>query len=177
MRRNGRAAFKYPPDEKKTKLISIEVNVGRTGVITPYAVLEPVNLAGSTVSRATLHNIDYIREKDVRAGDCVFVHKAGDIIPEVEKVSLDDRDPDSVPFSMPERCPSCGEHIIREDGEAAYRCVNPECPAQLTRGLEHFVSRDAMDIDGCGEAQVAQLVAAGLVKSAADLYELASRTA
>lgn len=166
------AAFKYPPDEKKTKLISIEVNVGRTGVITPYAVLEPVNLAGSTVSRATLHNIDYIREKDVRAGDYVFVHKAGDIIPEVEKVSLDDRDPNSVPFSMPERCPSCGEHIIREEGEAAYRCVNPECPAQLTRGLEHFVSRDAMDIDGCGEAQVAQLVATGLVKSAADLYEL-----
>ena len=166
------AAFKYPPDEKKTKLISIEVNVGRTGVITPFAVLEPVNLAGSTVSRATLHNIDYITVKDIRVGDFVFVHKAGDIIPEVEKVSLDDRSADSVPFAMPECCPSCGEKTVREDGEAAYRCVNPECPAQLARSLEHYVSRDAMDIDGCGEAQVLQLAEAGLVKSAADLYTL-----
>ena len=168
------AAFKYPPDEKKTKLISIEVNVGRTGVITPFAVLEPVNLAGSTVSRATLHNIDYITSKDIRVGDFVYVHKAGDIIPEVEKVSLDDRSDDSVPFTMPEACPSCGEKTVREDGEAAYRCVNPECPAQLARSLEHFVSRDAMDIDGCGEAQVLQLVNEGLVKSAADLYTLTS---
>lgn len=168
------AAFKYPPDEKKTKLISIEVNVGRTGVITPFAVLEPVNLAGSTVSRATLHNIDYITSKDIRVGDYVFVHKAGDIIPEVEKVSLDDRSADSVPFTMPECCPSCGEKTVREDGEAAYRCVNPECPAQLARSLEHYVSRDAMDIDGCGEAQVLQLVNEGLVKSAADLYTLTS---
>ncbi len=166
------AAFKYPPDEKKTKLVSIEVNVGRTGVITPFAVLEPVNLAGSTVSRATLHNIDYITSKDIRAGDFVFVHKAGDIIPEVEKVSVEDRSADCVPFVMPENCPSCGEKIVREDGEAAYRCVNPECPAQLTRSLEHYVSRDAMDIDGCGEAQVLQLVEKGLVKSAADLYTL-----
>lgn len=166
------AAFKYPPDEKKTKLISIEVNVGRTGVITPFAVLEPVNLSGSVVSRATLHNIDYINAKDVRPGDYVYVHKAGDIIPEVEKVSLEDRKPDVVPFKMPEFCPSCGSTTVREKDEAAYRCVNPECPAQLTRSLEHFVSRDAMDIDGCGEAQIAQLVEKGLVKSAADLYEL-----
>ena len=166
------AAFKYPPDEKKTKLISIEVNVGRTGVITPFAVLEPVNLAGSVVSRATLHNLDNIRAKDIRAGDYVFVHKAGDIIPEVEKVSMEDRTDNCVPFEMPHICPSCGEKVVREQGEAAYRCVNAECPAQLARSLEHYVSRDAMDIDGCGEAQIAQLISAGLVRSAADLYDL-----
>lgn len=165
-------AFKYPPDEKKTKLLSIEVNVGRTGVITPFAVLEPVNLAGSVVSRATLHNIDNIRAKDIRVGDTVFVHKAGDIIPEIEKVSLEDRKADLEPFEMPENCPSCGEKTVREEGEAAYRCVNPECPAQLARSLEHYVSRDAMDIEGCGEAQIAQLISAGLLKSAADLYAL-----
>ena len=166
------AAFKYPPDEKKTKLLSIEVAVGRTGVLTPFAVLEPVNLAGSTVSRATLHNADYIAGKDIRAGDYVFVHKAGDIIPEVEKVSLEDRTDACVPFVMPEICPSCGEAVVREEGEAAYRCVNAECPAQLARSLEHFVSRDAMDIDGCGEAQIAQFIEQGLVHSAADLYAL-----
>ncbi len=166
------AAFKYPPDEKKTKLISIEVAVGRTGVLTPFATLQPVNLAGSVVSRATLHNFDYITAKDIRAGDMVYVHKAGDIIPEVEKVSVEDRKPDAVPFTMPETCPSCGEKVIREEGEAAYRCVNAECPAQLARSLEHYVSRDAMDIDGCGEAQIASLIAADLVKSAADLYTL-----
>lgn len=166
------SAFKYPPDEKKTKLISIQVNVGRTGVLTPFAVLEPVNLAGSTVSRATLHNIDYINAKDIRPGDYVYVHKAGDIIPEVEKVSLEDRTSDIIPFNMPEECPSCGEKVVREDGEAAYRCINAECPAQLARSLEHYVSRDAMDIEGCGEAQILQLTESGLVKSAADLYEL-----
>lgn len=166
------AAFKYPPDEKKTKLISIEVNVGRTGVITPFAVFEPIKLAGSTVSRATLHNIDYITAKDIRPGDYVFVHKAGDIIPEVEKVCLEDRTPGILPFEMPDVCPSCGEKTVREQGEAAYRCVNPECPAQLVRSLEHFVSKEAMDIDGCGEAQVTQLVESGLVKNAADLYTL-----
>ena len=135
-------------------------------------MLEPVNLAGSTVSRATLHNADYIAGKDIRAGDYVFVHKAGDIIPEVEKVSLDDRTQECVPFVMPAICPSCGEKVVREAGEAAYRCVNAECPAQLARSLEHFVSRDAMDIDGCGEAQIAQLIEQGLVHSAADLYAL-----
>ena len=166
------AAFKYPPDEKKTKLIGIEVAVGRTGVLTPFAVLEPVNLAGSTVSRATLHNADYIAGKDIRAGDYVYVHKAGDIIPEVEKVSFDDRTEACVPFVMPKVCPSCGEAVVREEGEAAYRCVNAECPAQLARSLEQFVSRDAMDIDGCGEAQIAQFIEQGLVHSAADLYAL-----
>ena len=166
------AAFKYPPEEKKTKVLSIEVAVGRTGVITPFAVLEPVQLAGSVVSRATLHNIDYIAGKDIRVGDTVFIHKAGDIIPEIEKVSAADRPLDAVPFEMPSVCPSCGEKILREDGEAAYRCVNAECPAQLARSIEHFVSRDAMDIEGCGEAQVAQLIEKDMVHSAADLYTL-----
>ncbi len=164
-------AYKYPPEEKTTKLISIEVNVGRTGVITPFAVLEPVKLAGSVVSRATLHNADFIAERDIREGDMVVVRKAGDIIPEILKVDTKFRDV-QIPFEMPTHCPSCGEHITREEGEAAYRCVNAECPAQLSRSLEHFVSRDAMNIDGCGEAQINALVENGLVKDAADLYTL-----
>ena len=164
-------AYKYPPEEKTTKLISIEVNVGRTGVITPFAVLEPVKLAGSVVSRATLHNADFIAERDIREGDMVVVRKAGDIIPEILKVDTNYRDV-QVPFKMPDICPSCSEPVIREDGEAAYRCVNPECPAQLSRSLEHFVSRDAMNIDGCGEAQINALIENGLVKDAADLYSL-----
>lgn len=166
------AAFKYPPDEKKTRLLRIEVAVGRTGVLTPFAHLEPVKLAGSTVSRATLHNIDYITGKDIREGDMVYVHKAGDIIPEVEKVAPEDRPADTRPFEMPEVCPSCGEAVVRETGEVAARCVNAECPAQLARSLEHYVSRDAMDIDGCGEALIALLIGSGLLHSAADLYEL-----
>ena len=164
-------AYKYPPEEKTTKLVSIEVNVGRTGVITPFAVLEPVKLAGSVVSRATLHNADFIAERDIREGDMVVVRKAGDIIPEILKVDTKYRDV-QVPFMMPEKCPSCGEVVTREEGEAAYRCVNPECPAQLSRSLEHFVSRDAMNIDGCGEAQINALIENGLVKDAADLYFL-----
>lgn len=164
-------AYKYPPEEKTTKLISIEVNVGRTGVITPFAVLEPVKLAGSVVSRATLHNADFIAERDIREGDMVVVRKAGDIIPEILKVDTNYRDV-QVPFRMPDICPSCSEPVIREEGEAAYRCVNPECPAQLSRSLEHFVSRDAMNIDGCGEAQINALIENGLVKDAADLYSL-----
>lgn len=164
-------AYKYPPEEKPSKLISIEVNVGRTGVITPFAVLEPVKLAGSTVSRATLHNADYIAEKDIREGDTVIVRKAGDIIPEILKVDMKHRG-SQLPFRMPCVCPSCGEKVLRENGEAAYRCTNPECPAQLSRKLEHFVSRDAMNIDGCGEAQIGALIASGLIKDAADLYSL-----
>ena len=164
-------AYKYPPEEKTTKLISIEVNVGRTGVITPFAVLEPVKLAGSVVSRATLHNADFIAERDIREGDMVVVRKAGDIIPEILKVDTKFRDV-QIPFKMPSVCPSCGEGVAREENEAAYRCVNPECPAQLSRSLEHFVSRDAMNIDGCGEAQINALIANGLVKDAADLYFL-----
>ena len=164
-------AYKYPPEEKTTKLISIEVNVGRTGVITPFAVLEPVKLAGSVVSRATLHNADFIAERDIREGDMVVVRKAGDIIPEILKVDTKFRDI-QIPFKMPSCCPSCGEPVTREEGEAAYRCVNSECPAQLSRSLEHFVSRDAMNIDGCGEAQIKALIENGLVKDAADLYTL-----
>ena len=164
-------AYKYPPEEKTTKLISIEVNVGRTGVITPFAVLEPVKLAGSVVSRATLHNADFIAERDIREDDMVVIRKAGDIIPEILKVDTKYRDA-QVPFKMPEVCPSCGEKVSREENEAAYRCVNPECPAQLSRSLEHFVSRDAMNIDGCGEAQINALIENGLVKDAADLYTL-----
>ena len=164
-------AYKYPPEEKTTKLISIEVNVGRTGVITPFAVLEPVKLAGSVVSRATLHNADFIAERDIREGDMVVVRKAGDIIPEILKVDTKYRGAQA-PFKMPEVCPSCGEKVSREENEAAYRCVNPECPAQLSRSLEHFVSRDAMNIDGCGEAQINALIENGLVKDAADLYTL-----
>lgn len=164
-------AYKYPPEEKTTKLISIEVNVGRSGVITPYAVLEPVHLAGTTVSKATLHNIDFITEKDIRVGDYVVVRKAGDIIPEIVRVDLDKRE-GTVPFALPEFCPSCGEKVIKEQDEAATRCVNPECPAQLSRLISHFVSRDCMNIDGCGEAQIEAFINAGLIKDAADLYYL-----
>ncbi len=164
-------AYKYPPEEKTTKLLSIEVNVGRTGVITPFAVLEPVKLAGSVVSRATLHNADFISERDIRVGDMVVVRKAGDIIPEILKVDKEKRT-NQTPFQMPSHCPSCNEVVTREEGEAAYRCNNPECPAQLSRKLEHFVSRDAMNIDGCGEAQINALIANDLVKDAADLYSL-----
>ncbi len=166
-------AYKYPPEEKTTKLISIEVNVGRTGVITPFAVLEPVKLAGSVVSRATLHNADFIAERDIREGDTVVVRKAGDIIPEILRVETKYRD-SQVPYEMPKICPSCGEVVRREEGEAAIRCINIECPAQLSRSLEHFVSRDAMNIDGCGEAQINALIANGLVNDAADLYTLKS---
>lgn len=164
-------AYKYPPEEKVTRLTSIEVNVGRSGVITPYAVLEPVHLAGTTVSKATLHNIDFITEKDIREGDLVVVRKAGDIIPEIVRVDKSARTT-QMPFSLPEFCPSCGEKVIKVDDEAATRCVNPECPAQLSRLISHFVSRDCMNIDGCGEAQIETFINAGLIKDAADLYTL-----
>ena len=164
-------AYKYPPEEKTTRLISIEVNVGRTGVITPFANLEPVHLAGTVVSKATLHNADFIAERDIRENDMVIVRKAGDIIPEILGVDKKYRD-NQIEFRMPEKCPSCGERVVREKDEAAYRCVNSECPAQLSRSLEHFVSRDAMNIDGCGEAQINALIAAGFIKDASDLYSL-----
>lgn len=163
-------AYKYPPEEKQTKLIDIEINVGRTGVLTPTAVLEPVLLAGSTVSRATLHNEDMIREKDIRLGDTVIVRKAGDIIPEV--VSVVSHLPEALPYAMPKVCPSCGAPVHREEGEAALRCNNAECPAQLMRILIHFCSRDAMDIEGLGPAVVELLVGQGLVRTPADLYRL-----
>mgnify|MGYP004641260543 FL=1 len=163
-------AWKYPPEEKQTKLIDIEINVGRTGVLTPTAVFEPVLVAGSTVSRATLHNEDFIKEKGIRIGDTVIIRKAGDIIPEVLEVSKHAEN--SEPYKMPDVCPSCGEKVTREAGEAAIRCNNPDCPAQLLRMLIHFCSRDAMDIEGLGDANLELLVNEGMLKTAADIYKL-----
>lgn len=163
-------AFKYPPEEKETTLIDIEVAVGRTGVLTPTAVFEPVLVAGSTVSRATLHNQDFIDEKDIRLGDRVVILKAGDIIPEVIKVVSHAEN--SEKYMLPTVCPSCGANVIREEDEAAVRCVNPECPAQLLRNLIHFCSRDAMDIEGMGDAVLEKLVANGLLRKASEIYTL-----
>lgn len=163
-------AFKYPPEEKDTVLKEIEVSVGRTGVLTPTAVFEPILLAGTTVSRAILHNEDFIREMDIRIGDTIRVRKAGDIIPEV--VCVVRHEENAQPFVMPSHCPSCGAPVSREQDEAALRCVNPECPAQALRNLIHFASRAAMDIEGLGQAVAAQLVEKGYVQSAADLYTL-----
>ena len=163
-------AFKYPPEEKETTLLDIEVNVGRTGVLTPTGVFSPVTLAGTTVSRATLHNQDFILEKGIAIGSRVILRKAGEIIPEV--VSVVETPAGEEPFQLPERCPSCGELVVREEGEAATRCVNPQCPAQLLRHLIHFASRDAMDIEGLGPALLEQLLQKGWVNSPADLYTL-----
>ncbi|MGI6778167.1 MAG: NAD-dependent DNA ligase LigA [Acetivibrionales bacterium] len=165
-------AYKYPAERKQTKLKSIWVNVGRTGVLTPNAVLEPVRLAGTTVSRATLHNMDYIRQKDIRIGDTVWVQKAGDIIPEVLEVAVDKRDGSEMSFNMPEECPVCGAQVIKEEGEVAYRCMGIECPAQLFRSIVHFTSRDAMDIEGLGPSIIESLLKNGLIKGVADLYYL-----
>ena len=165
-------AFKYPPEEKETTLLDIEVNVGRTGVLTPTAVFEPVLVAGSTVSRATLHNQDYITEKDIRIGDKVIIRKAGDIIPEVVKVSK--RKDGTEPYILPSICPSCGAFVLREEGESAVRCVNPECPAQILRNIIHFCSRDAMDIEGLGEALAEKFVSCGLIHDVADIYDIKS---
>ncbi len=163
-------AFKYPPEEKETKLLDIEINVGRTGVLTPTAIFEPITLAGTTVSRSTLHNQDFIAEKDIRIGDTVILRKAGEIIPEV--VSVVSHADGSSQYIIPAVCPSCGTEVIRQEGEAATRCTNPECPAQLLRHLIHFTSRDAMDIDGLGPAVIEQLVGLKLLSSPADLYDL-----
>lgn len=166
------AAFKYPAEKKQTLIKDIWVNVGRTGVLTPNAVLEPVRLAGTTVSRATLHNMDYINEKQIRIGDTAWVQKAGDIIPEVVEVVFEKRTGGEKEFIMPDTCPVCGSHVVREEGEAAYRCMGIECPAQLTRSIEHFASRDAMNIDGMGPAIVKALLDGGFIKGIADLYYL-----
>ena len=166
-------AFKYPPEEKETTLLDIEVNVGRTGVLTPTGRFDPVTLAGTTVSRATLHNQDFIAEKDIRVGSRVVLRKAGEIIPEV--VAVLSRPEGSQPYRLPEICPSCGERVTRVEGEAATRCTNPQCPAQLLRNLIHFASRDAMDIEGLGPAILEQLLQAGLVSSPADLYTLETK--
>ena len=163
-------AYKYPPEEKETELLDIEINVGRTGALTPVGIFSPVLLAGTTVSRATLHNEDFIREKNIHIGDVVVIRKAGEIIPEVLSVaqcrSLQE------PYSFPDTCPSCGSKVVREKDEAAVRCTNTNCPAQLLRHLIHFVSRDAMDIDGLGPAVLEQLLNAGLIKNFVDLYNL-----
>lgn len=163
-------AYKYPPEEKPTKLLNIEINVGRTGVLTPVGNFEPVLLAGTTVSRATLHNKDFIEEKGICVGDTVIIRKAGEIIPEV--LSVKEHCKNAVPFEFPSLCPSCGSPVSQDEGEAAIRCTNTDCPAQLMRHLIHFVGRDAMDIDGLGPAVLEQLVNEGFVKSPADLYRL-----
>ena len=165
-------AYKFPPEQKVTRLESITVAVGRTGVLTPTANLSPVRLAGTTVSRATLHNLDFIRERDIHLGDYVTVQKAGDIIPEVVCAHPDKRDGTELPFEMPTVCPSCGEPVFKEEGEAAVRCTNASCPAQLSRGIEHFASKDAMDIDGLGPQIVEALIHANLIRDPADLYTL-----
>ena len=163
-------AYKYPPEVKETTLRDIEITVGRTGVLTPTAVFDSILLAGTSVNRATLHNGDYIAEKDIRIGDTIRVKKAGDIIPEViDSVAHFDA---SEPYFLPSECPSCGSKTVREDGESALRCVNPECPAQLLRNLIHFASRDAQDIEGLGESVVEMLVNEGLLRDASDIYTL-----
>lgn len=163
-------AFKYPPEEKETTLRDILIQVGRTGALTPTAVFEPITLAGTTVSRAVLHNQDFINEKGVAVGDRIIVRKAGDIIPEV--VAVAHHQEGAPPYQIPSICPSCGSIAEREEGEAVLRCVNMACPAQVARNLVHFASRDAMDVDGLGPAIVHQLLNAGLVQSFADLYTL-----
>lgn len=163
-------AWKYPPEEKETTLLDVEINVGRTGVLTPTGIFSPIILAGTTVSRATLNNEDFIREKDIRIGDTVKLRKAGDIIPEV--VSVVSHSDSSVPFEFPKKCPSCGAPVFREEGESAIRCDNPDCPAQLLRILIHFCSRDAMNIDGMGESIVVSFVNAGLIETISDIFRL-----
>lgn len=165
-------AYKFPAEEAVTKLTDIELSVGRTGVVTPTAVLNPVKVAGTTVGRASLHNEDLIHEKDIRIGDTVMIKKAGDIIPEVVRVITDKRDGNEETFHMPEECPACGSELARLDEEVALRCINPNCPEQLKEGLIHFVSRDAMDIEGLGEKVIQQLFEANLIHSFADIYRL-----
>jgi len=165
-------AYKFPPEQQKTKVTDITAQVGRTGVLTPKAILTPVKIAGSTVSAATLHNIDFITEKDIRIGDTVILQKAGDIIPEVVSVCKDMRTGKEIPYQFPKYCPSCGEPVYRDADEAATRCTNSACPAQIERNIEHFASRDAMNIEGMGPAVVRSLISAGLVKDISDLYSL-----
>jgi DNA ligase (NAD+) len=165
-------AYKFPAEEVITTLLDIELSIGRTGVLTPTAILEPVKVAGTTVQRASLHNEDLIREKDIKIGDKVVVKKAGDIIPEVVNVIVDQRTGMEVDFQMPTHCPECDSDLVRLEGEVALRCINPKCPAQIREGLIHFVSRDAMNIDGLGEKVVSQLFAEKLIADVADIYKL-----
>ena len=165
-------AYKYPPEKKETKLKDIICQVGRTGAITPMAILEPVVVAGSKISKTTLHNEDFIKERDIRIGDTVVIQKAGDVIPEVVDVVKNKRTGEEIEFKMPQTCPVCGAQAIREEGEAAWYCNGVECPAKLQRGIEHFVSREAMDITGLGEAIVEELINRGLISNIADIYKL-----
>lgn len=165
-------AYKFPAEEVVTKLLDIEISVGRTGVLTPTAILEPVRVAGTTVGRASLHNEDLIREKDIRIGDFVVVKKAGDIIPEVVRALFDRRTGSEEPYAMPTHCPECNSDLVRLDEEVALRCINPKCPAQIREGLIHFVSRNAMNIDGLGERVITQLFEENLIKDVADIYKL-----
>lgn len=166
------AAYKYPPEIKETLVEDILVQVGRTGVLTPKAVVRPVRLAGTTVTNATLHNQDFISQRDIRIGDTVRIRKAGEIIPEILDVVLSKRPDDSQPYTLPDRCPVCGAPVERDEDGAFLRCTGAECPAQLSRNIAHFVSRDAMDIDGLGSAIVDALIEKGLVKSPGDIYDL-----
>lgn len=165
-------AYKFPPEQAQTKVLAISVSLGRTGVLTPAADLKPVRLAGTTVKRATLHNEDYIRDKDIRVGDTVIIQKAGEIIPEVVRSLPDKRTGAEVVFSMPHVCPACGSDVVRRDGEAAWRCINPDCPAVIGEKIAHFVSRDAMNIDGLGDAIVQQLLSKELIHDVGDIYAL-----
>lgn len=165
-------AYKYPPEKKATKVKEIICQVGRTGVITPMAILEPVKVAGSTISKTTLHNEDFIKEKELKIGDTVVIQKAGDVIPEIVEVKKDKRTGEEIEFEMPKQCPVCGAQAVREEGEAAIRCTGVECPAKLFRNLVHFVSREAMNIDGLGENIIQQLLDNGLIQNIADIYIL-----
>lgn len=165
-------AYKFPAEEVMTNLRNIELSVGRTGAVTPTAILDPVSVAGSTVQRASLHNEDLIKEKDIRIGDKVIIRKAGDIIPEVVRPLIELRTGDEEPFRMPENCPACDAELVRIEGEVVLRCVNPKCPAQITEGLIHFVSRNAMNIEGLGEKVIEQLFQEGLIADIADIYKL-----
>ena len=165
-------AYKYPPEKKETLLKDIVCQVGRTGAITPMAILEPVYVAGSKISKTTLHNEDYIKENDIRIGDRVIIQKAGDVIPEVVAVNLKKRDGTEKIFEMPRICPVCGAEAVREEGEAVVRCIGVECPAKLYRSIIHFASKDAMDIDGLGESIIAELIERGLIGNIADIYHL-----
>lgn len=165
-------AYKFPPEQAKTKVLDISITLGRTGVLTPAADLQPVRLAGTTVKRATLHNEDYIKEKDIRIGDTVIIQKAGEIIPEVVRPVLTARTGKETVFAMPKTCPCCGGPVVRRDGEAATRCINPSCPAVIGEQIAHFVSRDAMNIDGLGDAIVQQLLQQHLIKDVSDIYGL-----
>ena len=165
-------AFKFPPEEKRTVLREIRIQVGRTGVLTPVAEFDPVTVSGSTIARATLHNIDEIRRKDVRVGDTIVVHKAGDVIPEVVGPVLDRRPEGAAEYEMPATCPACGAPVVHEEGEVAYRCVSIDCPAQLRERLAHWVSRPCMDIDGVGTELIDKMVEAGLLRDVADFYAL-----